>query len=303
MFRGYLREHPPIFQLAVFIGIWSTLQLITFFLIPKVLHWIQNDATMTLETAATQNSFAFLVINGLSSFLCFVLPPILFASVAAPKMLPYLHIRGDHAGRWMLALVLALGMVLFFPAIGYLLNQINWGDAARTNMEALKDRNNALFAERTPAALARNLLFLALLPALGEELFFRGMVQRFANSWLRSPMKAIIATSVFFALIHLQIINLIPIFLASVILGYIFHITGNLLLTIFIHFVYNGLQVVLRYFSTGSTEASAWMQVLGMLVGGALLMGIAIWFFKKNKTPLPRLWGVHEPFLEKKEGN
>lgn len=298
MFRGYLREHPPIFQLAVFIGIWSTLQLITFFLIPKVLHWFQGDGSMTLEAAETQDATAFLVINGLSSLLCFVLPPILFSSIAAPKILPYLHINRDTWSRWMIALLLAIGMVLFFPAVGFLLNQINWGEAARTNMEALKLRNEAIFADQTPATLARNLFFLAFLPAVGEELFFRGIVQRFANSWLRHPFKAILATSVFFALIHLQIINLIPIFLASIILGYIFHLTGNLLLTIFVHFIYNGLQIVIRHFSASSSEASAWLQAFGMLFGGLLLIGLCIWLFRKYGTPLPRYWSVHEPLTE-----
>lgn len=304
MFRGYLKEHPPFFQLSVFIGLWSILQLITVFLIPKLIQWTYPELGTAANITAEQDAFAFLWINGVSSILCFILPPVLFSSIAAPKPVEYLQMRIDNAKRIGIGVVAAAGMVLLFPAMAYLMSLIDWGEAANHNLEVLKQRNEALFSQKTTGALLRNLLFLALIPAIGEELFFRGMMQRFMNTWLKKPMYAILMTSILFSLIHFQIINFFPIFFASIILGYIFHITGNLGMSIWVHFVYNGLQVCMRYFSEDSSTNTSIGTVVLYIVGGFLMVLLGLWLFNKTKTPLPRLWGEYmpeDPQLKQKE--
>ncbi|MBX9449047.1 MAG: CPBP family intramembrane metalloprotease [Taibaiella sp.] len=296
MFKGYLREHPAIFQLSVFVGIWSTLQLITYLLLPKMISFLygQNTSGIAGDGLSTQQEIdAYMMINGISSFLCFVLPPILFASVAAPKVMPYLEIKKDHLRRIALAVCLGIGMVLVFPILGHWINLANWGEAAKENMQQLIERNNAIFSDPDFSSLLRNLIVMALLPAIGEELFFRGMVQRFANSWLRNPRNAIIFTSLFFAFIHLQIVNFLPIFLASCLLGYIFHTTGNLLITIIVHFVYNSIQILLRY--TPQNNENQNFEYIILFVIGLLISACCWYLFRRYQSPLSKNWGVHEP--------
>lgn len=296
MFKGYLREHPPIFQLSVFVGIWSTLQLITYLLLPKVISFFygQNASGIVQNGLSTQQEIdAYMMINGISSFLCFVLPPLLFASVAAPKVMSYLEIKKDNLKRITLAVCLGIGMVLVFPILGHWLNMANWGDAAKENMQQLIERNNAIFSDPDYHSLLRNLIVMALLPAIGEELFFRGMVQRFANSWLGNPRNAIIFTSLFFAFIHLQIVNFLPIFLASCLLGYIFHTTGNLLITIIVHFVYNSIQILLRY--TPQNNDNHYFEYIILFITGLLIL-IGCWYlFRRYRSPLSQKWGVYQP--------
>ncbi|MBL0145192.1 MAG: CPBP family intramembrane metalloprotease [Chitinophagaceae bacterium] len=50
------------------------------------------------------------------------------------------------------------------------------------------------------------LIILALLPAVFEELFFRGLLQNLFVKWWQKPMLAILVTSVLFSLVHTSIL-------------------------------------------------------------------------------------------------
>lgn len=293
MFKGYLQEHPRFFQLSVFIGIWSILQLITLMLIPQIISRIYGIhdvyalfSDMQMDARTTQ---LFLVINGISTFLSFILPPLLFASVAAPQPWAYLNLEKFKTPKILWALLLGLSLVFVIPVIGYFLQQINWGEAAMKNLELVKQRNESIFSDKSTMAIARNLIVLALLPAIGEELFFRGMVQRFTNSWTQNPTRSIIFTAFFFAILHFQIVSFIPIFLGGIILGYLYYWTGNLWVSIFTHFIYNASQI---FFNAFQLDELSTLQYFIALAIGILVCWIIIKQILKNKTPLPQNWSV-----------
>jgi hypothetical protein len=68
---------------------------------------------------------------------------------------------------------------------------------------------------------------LALTPALCEELFFRGYVQKSFSSIL-SPLRAVLLTGFVFALFHMEPSNLLPLTLLGWYIGYIYLKSGNL---------------------------------------------------------------------------
>ena len=71
-------------------------------------------------------------------------------------------------------------------------------------------------------------LVLAVLPALCEELFFRGTIQRMACRGRRRTAGAILGVSLLFAAVHPDAMNTPGIFLCSVLLGYSYLWSGNL---------------------------------------------------------------------------
>jgi len=96
--------------------------------------------------------------------------------------------------------------------------------------------------------LLLNLVVIALLPALGEELIFRGIIQqKLAASW-QQPQLAIWATAIIFSSIHLQFQGFFPRVLLGAALGYLFMWTRNLWIPIFAHFVFNASQILVQYF-------------------------------------------------------
>jgi membrane protease YdiL (CAAX protease family) len=94
-----------------------------------------------------------------------------------------------------------------------------------------------------------NLLLVALLPALGEELIFRGIVQQFGYRFFRNPVMSIWITALVFSAIHLQFEGFIPRFILGLFLGYLFFWTKNLVVPVIAHFFNNGLMLVMSYFN------------------------------------------------------
>lgn len=79
---------------------------------------------------------------------------------------------------------------------------------------------------------------------IAEEVFFRGVV---FNAWLREGGRrwAFIGSSGLFALIHLSLVLLVPLFLLGLVLAWVYQRTGNLLAPIAMHATVNGISVVL----------------------------------------------------------
>ena len=77
-----------------------------------------------------------------------------------------------------------------------------------------------------------NIFVMAMLPAVGEELMFRGTVQPFLQKWTKSPHWAIWITAFIFSATHFQISGFIPRMLIGAYLGYLCYWSGSLWLPI-----------------------------------------------------------------------
>jgi membrane protease YdiL (CAAX protease family) len=91
------------------------------------------------------------------------------------------------------------------------------------------------------------LVVVVILPAFGEELLFRGLIQRkFSEQW-RNPHLAIWVSAAIFSAIHFQFYGFIPRMLLGALFGYIYHWTGSLWLAVFAHFINNGFVLIMVY--------------------------------------------------------
>lgn len=91
------------------------------------------------------------------------------------------------------------------------------------------------------------LLIIALIPAVGEELLFRGLVQNQLFAISKNAHVAIWVGGFIFSAIHLQFYGLVPRMFLGVLFGYLYYWSGNLWVPILAHFVNNGLTLVLLY--------------------------------------------------------
>ena len=105
--------------------------------------------------------------------------------------------------------------------------------------------------------LLYTLIVIAIVPAIGEELLFRGYLQQKTVKWLKNPHMAIAITAFLFSAIHLDFQGVIPRFVLGFLLGYLYHWSGNLLLPILAHFVNNAQAVIFSY-SLFEVESSAY---------------------------------------------
>jgi membrane protease YdiL (CAAX protease family) len=92
-----------------------------------------------------------------------------------------------------------------------------------------------------------NLLLMALLPALGEELVFRGVVQQYGYALFKRKTVSVWLTALLFSAIHFQFEGFIPRFLLGLVLGYLFYWTNQILIPIILHFANNAIMVTASY--------------------------------------------------------
>ncbi len=91
-----------------------------------------------------------------------------------------------------------------------------------------------------------NLLMLALVPAVCEEMFFRGFIQKTLNR-IVSAEWAIVIAATFFSFMHFQFFGFFSRLILGGILGYLFYLTRSIYPGIIAHFAYNGLMVLFGY--------------------------------------------------------
>jgi uncharacterized protein len=95
--------------------------------------------------------------------------------------------------------------------------------------------------------LGLNLMMIGLLPALGEELLFRGVLQRNLTRWWGNAHVAVWVSAMLFSAIHMQFLGFVPRMLMGAVLGYLLVWSGNLWYPIMAHLVNNAGAVVLVY--------------------------------------------------------
>jgi hypothetical protein len=135
-----------------------------------------------------------------------------------------------------------------------------------------------------------NIFMIAILPAVGEELLFRGVIQRIFTNMTKNNHWGIWISAILFSALHLQFYGFIPRMLLGVLFGYLLVWSGSMWLPIAAHFVNNGVAVVAMYLidkgnlnpeveNVGSTSGSYYIAVISLL-----FVCVLLWVFKRQNT-------------------
>jgi len=92
-----------------------------------------------------------------------------------------------------------------------------------------------------------NIFMIAVLPAIGEELIFRGVLQKILIRWTGSVHAGIVVSGLLFSMMHMQFYGFFPRWILGVMFGYLLVWSGTMWLPIFAHFVNNATIVFLYY--------------------------------------------------------
>lgn len=207
----------------------------------------------------------------ISGILTFAVPAVVFANVFPMERFGWFRLNVKVKP---LALVFGvLAMIAFIPAANWLYTLILSSvtdPALKEYQEAVK--TGSLWLEQMPGIpdLLVLLLTSALVPAVCEELFFRASLQQLFAEWL--PNRVQLApwfTAVIFSLIHFNPAAFPVIFLAGLMLGYAFHWTGSLRISILMHFLFNGISILENYAEQHSAAVAAW-EPSGIFVAGCI---------------------------------
>ena len=109
------------------------------------------------------------------------------------------------------------------------------------------------FQDKSIGGLVINLLVMAFMAALSEEIFFRGLLQQMFIKNKVNAHVAIIITAILFSAFHLQFFGFIPRMFLGIILGYLYYLTQNLWVSIIAHFCNNAFAVIAMHFYNQET--------------------------------------------------
>ncbi|MBO7457572.1 MAG: CPBP family intramembrane metalloprotease [Paludibacteraceae bacterium] len=229
----------------------------------------------------------------------FLLPPILCAWLWDSNHQPFRWLHMDKGASWQVFALAVLIMICAIPAIN-LLADLNSRISLPDSMASIErwmramEENAAALTERFLQAgnagqLLLNIGLMALLPAIAEELSFRGTLQQVLDGDPASRIRthtAIWVTAFIFSAIHMQFYGFIPRMLMGAMFGYVFVWTGSLWIPILMHFT-NNCMAVISYHLLGGAESTNvsgksiadtigagdtwWLGVLSLIVVGILL--------------------------------
>lgn len=226
----------------------------------------------------------------------FILPPLLVAYLWFDKPFSWLRLN-KFPGLWQIVSVVVLSVVIvpFVNVLTALNAQMalpEWLSGVSEWMRTMEDSaaglTNQLLNVNEPALLVQNMILVAVIPAIGEELFFRGGIQNIISDKKNIHLAVWISAFVFSA-IHLQFYGFIPRMLLGGMYGYLLFWSGSLWLPVIAHFVNNGMAVLvyyLRYNGSSMPDPDTlghgqqwWMAVVSALCTCALLF----FLFKTRK--------------------
>jgi uncharacterized protein len=145
----------------------------------------------------------------------------------------------------------------------------------------------ALLSRHTIKDLLLNIICIAGLAAVGEELLFRGVGQRLLIKMFKSPWAGIIVTAILFSAMHVQFYGFLPRFMLGIFLGAVYWYSGSLWVAILGHFVYDALLIVLVYFYPEMIKDEQTVKLSVMALGAAIsavLVIMAIIWMRKAST-------------------
>jgi uncharacterized protein len=295
----YFREYPWGFQLGLFLlmaftfisGASAVVQAV----LPKATgHSIEEILAFTTGASASLKH-AFLAFQALNSVSVFFLPAAVFAYLATPRPAQYLGVRKPGKPlHWLLSVLVMAGAMPVLMMIQQLMHNIDFGPGLKASHEAQMKLSEALLVMNSPGEFIAVFLVMAITPAIGEELFFRGVFLRFVRKRTLNMVVPILFTAVIFSFVHTNLYGYISIFLAGVLLAVIYQLTGSILCSMAGHLYFNGLQVVLLYFGNSnatikdfvSRDQVSW----GFVAVGAAVFAGSFYLLLKTATPLPANW-------------
>jgi hypothetical protein len=241
----------------LFLGIASIVQI--FVLIPfadvSSLNDIANIENLLSDMSNPAIVQGMKIAQAISAVIAFIVPSFLFAYFFSGEKFSYLKIN---KGFKIILLPVIVALVFtIMPVInftGELNSKLSLPDflsglekSMRASEERMKVITDAFLQMNDIGDLLVNILVIALLAALGEELLFRGVFQNILAQWTKNIHTAIFITAILFSTLHFQFYGFLPRFLLGVVLGYLYVWSSSLWLPILFHFLNNGLAVVFSY--------------------------------------------------------
>jgi uncharacterized protein len=304
----YLRNKPAWLQLMIFGGLTFGLLLAASFVGVGIVAHLNNMSFMQVGTM-TPKDFArpefagvvkgLLIVNSLAMF---VLPPLVFSYLADTHPLIYLGLKAPQKSSFLLiGLVTMIAAYFAVEMLGSLNESIVYLLPKSTQQWILRWESDAngqmknILSMKAPVDLLMTVLLAGALPAIGEELFFRGILQKLFIQIFRSAWPGIIFTAFLFSAFHMQFMGFIPRVALGIILGALYWYSGSIFTSMLGHFIFNSTGVLLIYYKVADLDSNTSSISLGYVLVGLASIIIIIFLIKYLRKQSVTSYAVEFP--------
>ncbi|SFG64020.1 CPBP family intramembrane glutamic endopeptidase [Pontibacter chinhatensis] len=307
--KGFIsKDLHPSWVLLLLIVYMAGGYFVAMFVIGLLANWIFGIGLIELATVATnpadhpQGPQVMLLLQGVLQFFAFIVAPAFLLLSLNYRLGDYLNWKMPSP--WLLVLLSGILIIAIMPANSVIIQwnaHMNFPDFmrafeewARQQEEQLAELTKLITQFNSVPELLIGLVVFAAIPAVGEELVFRGIAQQQIHRWSGNIHVAIWVTGIIFAAIHVQFFGFLPRAILGALFGYLYFWSGRIIVPIVAHFANNGFTVFLLYLqqtraidtNIESTEAMPWYSIaLSLLVSVGLLYFLRQAFVRQPLRP------------------
>ena len=241
-------------------------------------------ASAGINAANADGTFTIYALTGAQTIGMFLLPAWAAMRIVRRRAWAWLGLcRPPRTASALAAVFLAfviLSFITLTAAVNELLPLPDWVVQMEADAERLTEQ---LLMTGSWQRFWLNMLWAAALPAVAEEVFFRGFLQNVLHRLLGSAHWAILVTAVIFSAFHLQFVSFLPRLCMGILMGYMFYWSRSLWLPIIYHFINNAAGVFAYFHIVRSNisiealsidaamNASTLLSALSAIAGGMVM--------------------------------
>ena len=228
---------------------------------------------------------------GISQLLSYLLPGLLAArALYGSSWLVQTGLRPPpQPAKLLIGIGIFLATLLLTAALAEFNQSLELAEWMRAAESGVSEVLEAIIIDTSWGMFGLVLLVVAILPAIGEELVFRGLIQPGIIARSGSTHVGVWLTAIMFGLVHVQFAGILPRIFLGAVLGFLAVASQRLWVPIVAHALFNGVQVVAA--RLGELPISApepelpGMTSVYMMLGGGLLAGLAFHFGLPHLAP------------------
>ena len=195
------------------------------------------DATYLRLSLLTQHIFLFFIPAALTLWICYKKKA--YTAAALDK-----HPLSISIGLGLLWLIVSAAFIGYTQELNKAIPLPKWMIASEENVKGTLE---AIFSLRGFTGAIVNTLLIGVMPAISEELLFRGVIQRQLGRIFHNDHAQVWITAAFFSAIHFQFQGFLPRMILGALLGYMLVWSRSLWVPVIVHAFNNGMQVLGLY--------------------------------------------------------
>jgi uncharacterized protein len=246
------------------------------------------DENKLIEIMAKPQNFNKVVwMQVLGTLTIMALPAYVFAKIVSKQPLQYVgfskKINYNILGLVIIIAIVGLALSASLGEVSKHIPLSNYWKLKADKWEGNYEKEIMIFANmKTWFDYFYSLILIAILPAIFEELLFRGALQNLLTKWTTKPHIAIAITAFLFSIMHISFYGFLSRMMLGMVLGYVYYYGKNIWLNILMHFINNGVAITAMFWALQSGHSATetmndtlpmWIAPVSLIAMIGLLVG------------------------------